>query len=127
MISLVKQKKIYTFFIIALFLITFAFGLYSFITGVISFGELEDVWDGVSVATSFHSGNGTEDNPYVINDASEFIYFQSLIEGEHYKDYQDKFYILGKDIDFNNHEITPIGKIIDEEDRYFKGNLTCQF
>ena len=123
MISLVKQKKIYTFFIIALFLTVFSFGLYSFITGVISFGELEDKWDGESVATSFHSGNGTEDNPYVINDASEFIYFQSLIEGEHYKDYQDKFYILGKDIDFNNHEITPIGKIIDEEERYFKGNF----
>ena len=128
MISLVKQKRIYAFFIIALFLVTFAFGLYSFITGVISFGELEDVWDGVSVATQFESGNGTLENPYIIKTPEEFVYFKALIEGDSFQAYQDKYYALDNDLNFGNNSFSSIGVIttIEEgnnQEKIFKGHL----
>ena len=128
MISLVKQKRIYAFFIIALFLVTFAFGLYSFITGVISFGELEDVWDGVSVATQFESGNGTFENPYIIKTPEEFVYFKALIEGDSFQAYQDKYYALDDDLNFGDNSFSSIGVITateegNNQEKIFKGHL----
>lgn len=34
-----------------------------------------DVWDGEAIAGDFYGGNGTFDNPYIINSAAQFIYF----------------------------------------------------
>ena len=36
-------------------------------------------WDG-SVATSYNSGSGTEEDPYIISDASEFAFFATSID-----------------------------------------------
>ena len=65
-------------------------------------------WDGV-VARDFTSGTGTEENPYVIKDASEFAYFKSLLEGEDASAYANKNYVItggfnygGYDISINN-------------------------
>ena len=41
-------------------------------------------WDGV-VATSFSSGNGTEENPYIISNASEFAYFSEMLKTTNYE------------------------------------------
>ncbi len=105
----IDTKKVFIVFVAALFLLIGSFSIYTLITAVFSYSELEEKWDGVTVATSFSGGNGSAENPYVIKDASEFVYFQSLIEGESYEAYQDKYYILGNDIDFNGHTLTPIG------------------
>ena len=49
-------------------------------------------WDGVSVASSFSRGNGSEENPYVISNGEEFVYFKNLIEGANSDNYKDKYY-----------------------------------
>ena len=111
----VEIKKIFFLLVLAFFLAFFSFSLYSVLSGILSYGELEK-WDGETIASSFSSGNGSEENPYVIHNAEEFMYFKSLIEGENYVSYQDKYYELDSSIDFNGHEFTPIGVVLPKED-----------
>ena len=62
-------------------------------TFINSFSEDFDdsAWNGV-VARQFTSGTGTEENPYVISDASEYAYFKSVLEGDDASFYVDKYY-----------------------------------
>ena len=115
-------KKLVAYFVAALFLSLFSFGVYSLVTAIISFGAKEG-WDGYTIATSFSKGNGSLENPYVIHDAPEFMYFKELIEGNSFSAYQDKYYVLDDDIDFNGNAITPIGVVEGEEERFFAGHL----
>lgn len=55
-------------------------------------------WDG-SVATSYKRGNGTEDNPYIISNGSEFAFF---IEQLKTTDYEGKYFELSNDIIINS-------------------------
>ena len=89
-----------------LILLLFIYFIYSFIVDRTTLAN-EDKWDGVSIATSFSSGNGTIDNPYLISNGSEFIYFKNLIEGNDANLYKDKYYKLSNDIDFDNHSFLP--------------------
>ena len=121
-----NNKRIHKFFfmiVLAFFLSFFSFFIYSFVTGNISLGEDVEKWDGLTVAASFESGNGTLDNPFVIQNAEQFMYFKELIEGDSYTAYYDKYYVLGNNIDFGEHEITPIGVMVEEEKRIFEGTL----
>ena len=117
----IMNKKLFISFLAALVLTLVSFFIYSLVTGKITFGAVEDGWDGVSVATSFSVGNGTVDNPYIIKTPDEFMYFKQLIEGEHYESYQDKYYELGNDIDLGSKSTSGIGVIVDEQERLFKG------
>ena len=119
----VKKDKLITYFFAALVLTLVSFFVYSLLTGLISFGSIEGGWDGYTVATSFDGGNGAEDNPYVIKTPEQFIYFKSLIEGENYKAYQDKYYVLGDDINLNNKSLSGIGIMNDDQERYFSGHF----
>ena len=47
-----------------------------------SYYEISE-WDG-SVATKYNSGTGTEIDPYIISNGSEFAYFQSQLEHTDY-------------------------------------------
>ena len=76
--KIVLQKKIFAYFVALFFLALFSFGIYSLVTALISLGEVKG-WDGVTVATNFSLGNGSLENPYVIQDPSEFVYFKQLI------------------------------------------------
>jgi len=62
-------------------------------------------WDGV-VATSFTSGTGTDDNPYVISSAGEFAYLKSLLEGGNSALYLNKKYLIANDFNYGNHEMS---------------------
>ena len=115
-------KKIFTYLIIAFTLTILSFFIYSLIVGKITLSKTEE-WDGKKVATSFSKGNGNIDNPYVINNAEEYMYFKSLIESDTYESYQDKYYILGNDINFYGNNIESIGTINENEERIFKGTL----
>lgn len=117
--KIITKDYVYRKFITALFAVIITFAIYSLITGIISLGELENEWDGVAVATSFSAGNGTEENPYIINNADEFMYFKELIEGELSDTYKNMYYKLGNDINFGNHEITAIGT----EEKLFEGHF----
>lgn len=55
------------------------------------------VWDG-GVASSYKSGEGTENDPYIISNGSELAYFSvQLLEN----DYADTYFILSSDIKLN--------------------------
>lgn len=50
----------------------------------------KDQWDGVTVASGYESGDGTQDNPYVIANSEQFAYFaQQLTAGNGVDAYYD--------------------------------------
>ena len=116
------RTKIYLYFAALFILAVTSFGIYSFITSVYTLAD-PDGWDGYTVATSFSLGNGTKENPYIIKDASEYMYFKQLIEGDNSFAYSNLYYSLGNDIDFNQNAIKPIGIIEGEEERIFAGHF----
>ena len=120
-------KRIFVSFFIALIAVSCSFFIYSLLTGKLTFSSYGEGWDGFTVAIQFESGNGTEENPYIIRTPEEFVYFKNLIEGENYKAYQDKYYALENDLNFGGNSFSSIGIITGEEgnveDRIFKGNL----
>ncbi len=108
-----KNKLMYITF--AMFvLLVFSFSIVSFFSN----GSLAEVtytkWDGVTIGTDFASGNGTEANPYMINDGEQLMYLKKVLEDKD-KNYIDKYYKLGANIDLDNHYITPFAT--------FKGHL----
>ena len=60
-------------------------------------------WDG-SVSTEFSYGNGSINNPYPLQNGSDFAYLKELLEGVNAEIYSDKHYILTSDINFGNNE-----------------------
>ena len=72
----------------------------------------KDQWDGVTVASGYESGDGTQDNPYVIANSEQFAYFaQQLTAGNGV----DAYYELTADLELTsaNWETIPV----------FKGNF----
>lgn len=122
----IRKNKKFFFSFFALFVLTvFSFFIYNLVTGIITLANKDDIWDGESVATGFTAGNGTLENPYIIKTPEEFVYFKSLIEGDNYKTYQDKYYALEDDLNFGDNSFSSIGIITGEEDnleeKIFKG------
>ena len=110
----IEPKKTFSLLVLAFFVVFFAFSIFTVLSGILSFAELEG-WDGKTIATEFASGNGSEENPYVIHNAAQFMYFKSLVEGDTFSSYQDKYYVLDSDIDFGGYDITPIGIEVPKE------------
>ncbi len=120
--SINVRKTVFLYFTALFVLAVISYSLYSFITAVITLSD-PDGWDGYTVATSFALGNGSKENPYIIQDASEYVYFQQLIEGDNSKAYSSLYYKLGNDINFNGNAIKPTGVILEDEEKIFTGNL----
>ena len=94
------------------------FGIINVLTSKDSYSNsVEVLWDGVSVSSSFSAGNGTLENPYIINNGADFAYFKYLIENNDI--YNDKYYALGDNVNLNNHDFEPIGS----ENGIFKGHF----
>ncbi len=117
-----SRKKVTIIFAVFFFVFAIIFS-YFLMTGRITFGSLEDGWDGESIAIEFSGGNGTEENPFLISTPEEFIYFKSLIEGDNYTGYQSQYYKLMNDLSFNDHLLSSIGVISGEEERIFTGHF----
>ena len=62
--------------------------------------DLTTVWDG-SVASSYRSGDGTKDNPYIISNGAELAFFSSMAK-EDKTGYKDKYFKLDSNIVLNN-------------------------
>ena len=120
-ISRFRTKKLYIYLVAAFFLAVFSFGIYALISRL-SLAD-SDAWDGVTIATEFSGGNGTAENPYIIRNAPEFMYFKNLIEGDNSEAYQGLYYVLGNDIDFGQNSIKPIGVFEGESERVFAGHF----
>ncbi len=74
------------------------------LTLINSFSEPVDssAWDGV-VAREFTSGNGTEENPYVISNAGELAHFKEVLEGDEANLYLDKIYKVVSSINYGDY------------------------
>lgn len=57
-----------------------------------------NVWSG-EVATSYKSGNGNQDNPYIISNGEELAYFSSMLENNNY---EGKYFKLVNNIRLND-------------------------
>lgn len=64
-----------------------------------------DTWDG-SVATAFAGGTGAEEDPYQISSGAELAYLASTVNSG--ESYEDKYFVLTKDINLNGLSWTPI-------------------
>ena len=65
-------------------------------------------------------GEGTEANPYLINNISDLEFFRDYVNAGN--NYAGKYVKLTADIDLNNEEWTPIGNDINKFQGYFDGN-----
>ncbi len=78
------------------------------------------VWDG-SIATSYNSGDGTKESPYVISSGAELAYFSEELKTN---DYKDTYFILGNDIILNNgffiYEEETVKYVLNDEKYYIK-------
>ena len=114
-----NRRKLIIYLSSALVILIAFFSLYSILTGRRSAAE-EVKWDGTSVATSFTSGNGTKENPYVISSGNELAYFKTLIEKEN-DYYKDKYYALGADINLDYKDFESIGDSTNKFSGYLDG------
>ena len=113
------KQKVAMYSIIVLCFSIFVYFLYQFFSSPNTFANSNNnviPWDGVSVSTNFFGGNGSEENPYQIKTASDFIYFQQLLNDN--VEYQKKSYVLVNDIDLGNFNINMIS--------FFEGSLNGQ-
>ena len=124
-VEVIKKHRKAIFIITMLIVVVLS---WSFIN---SFSETttSSAWDG-NVADSFKSGTGTNKNPYVISNASEYAYFKELLESEDAYVYLNKTYKItnsfnygGYDISINNSQ--PFTGIIDGTGKtIFNTNVT---
>ena len=68
-------------------------------------GETVDTWDGTAVA--FTKGNGTEDDPWRIENAEQLAYLAQQVNNG--TDYEKGHFLLVSDLDLSGKEWTPIG------------------
>ena len=68
-------------------------------------GETVDTWDGTAVA--FTKGNGTEDDPWRIENAEQLAYLAQQVNNG--TNYEKKHFLLVSDLDLRGKEWTPIG------------------
>lgn len=108
----VLKNKLFIYIVCALLLVVSGYALF-LVVGNFSKADLEvEKWDGESISSSFSSGNGSADNPFIINNGADLNYFRSLMSDD---TYNSLYYKLGNDIDLDNHLFTTIDT--------FKGNF----
>ncbi|HHU48089.1 MAG TPA: hypothetical protein GXZ40_09360, partial [Bacteroidales bacterium] len=77
------------------------------------------VWDGMATPWSF--GDGTAQNPYLIENAAQLAYMSSEINNNAGA-YIGAYFDLVADIDLNGYNWTPIGTSANQFQGYFNGN-----
>lgn len=117
----IKKNKLFFSIVCTLIILFACFSIISILTSKNSFSNNTEVkWDGVTIASSFSLGNGTEDNPYLISNGEELAFFKELIEGTNSAIYNDKYYALSNNINLDNHEWIAMGNSLDN---LFKGHF----
>ena len=64
----------------------------------------QDLWDGTTIATSFHSGSGTVGDPYQIRTGAELMYFVGLVNAG--DNFSGKTVRMMNDIDMNGNNFS---------------------
>ena len=95
--------------------------------------SIVDKWDG-TVASSFASGSGTVEDPYLVSTGSQLALLADLINSTTNNAYYNKYYKLTNDIDLAGINWTPIGTMLTGVDgsaemtRAFQGHFDgCGF
>ena len=99
----VKNDKIKIISIVLLATITIL--LSWFIIRTLTANVESSAWNGV-VASSFKSGTGTQNNPYVISSSSEFAYLKQLLESDNAVLYSNKNYVITTSLNYGNHNLS---------------------
>ena len=101
----VLKNKLFRYIVCALLLVMTSYALF-LISDNFSKADLDvEKWDGESISSSFSSGNGSEDNPFIINNGADLNYFRSLMSDD---TYNSLHYKLGNDINLDSHLFTTI-------------------
>lgn len=79
--------------------------------------EKADIWDG-SVASSYESGCGTLEDPYIISTGAQFAYFASQVDSGQV--YDGQYFALGADLYLNAPDYRDKGDINDVNDQELK-------
>lgn len=67
-------------------------------SGIYTAYALDEIWDGTA-ADAFESGNGTEEDPFLISTASQLAFFASTVNGG--ETYEGKYILLTSDLYLN--------------------------
>ena len=92
-----KNKKFILFSILVCSFLFISVLIPSLAKLVTSKAYINEEWDG-TIASSFNSGAGTKESPYVISNASEFAYFKERLKNE---DFENKYIKITNDIILN--------------------------
>ena len=96
----VLENKLFRYIVCALLITMLGYALF-LIVGNFSKADLDvEKWDGESISSSFSSGNGSLENPFIINNGADLNYFRSLMNDSTYNSLN---YKLGNDINLDNH------------------------
>ena len=120
-----KNKKLILFTILICSFLFICVLIPSLAKLVTSKNYINKEWDG-SIATSFNSGSGTKESPYIISDASEFAYFKETLKNE---DYTDKYIKITNDIVLNAgfFKIGETHEYIKDDVTYYLDNNTNKY
>jgi hypothetical protein len=77
-------------------------------------------WDGITIAYSFASGDGSAAYPWQINTSEQLAYLSQSVNGG--ASYSGKYFILTSNLDLNGQPWTPIGKSNYSFNGIFDGN-----
>ena len=73
------KNKLFVFIVGILFVSMASFGVFTLLTSFFSLSKDDgSSWDGVSVSSSFSSGNGSSDNPFIIKSGADLAYFKEF-------------------------------------------------
>lgn len=92
-----KNKKLVLFSILVCSFLFICVLIPSLAKLVTSKNNVNVEWDG-SIASSFNSGNGTEESPYIISNESEFAYFKESLKKDNF---ENKYIKITNDIILN--------------------------
>ena len=95
--KLSKNSKIIYLVFGVIFVLLLSFRLPAFARFKNRNASYSNVWSG-NVATKYKSGNGTENNPYIISNGEELAYFSSQLENNNY---EGVYFKLSNDILLN--------------------------
>lgn len=97
-------------------------GYYSFVAEDVS--SMDVSVDGLVKQNNKISGSGTVDNPYMINNAAQFKAFTDGVNSTTVTRYNNAYFELNADIDFNGYTIDIIGTTLNENEfsGHFNGN-----
>ena len=91
-----RDKKLYIIFAL-IFILLLSFALPTFARYKNRISSYGNVWNG-NVATRYRSGDGTNNNPYIISNGEELAYFSSQLENNNY---EGVYFKLSNDILLN--------------------------